>query len=112
MSPVQWSIAADGISTTDNPICDPSCDLAASSAPRVTTASGLQYVDLIEGDGPTPEPGMQVVVDYVAANEDGLIFSNTVEAGKPVDIRVTGIPDALSVIAGLDEGALYDFTGI
>ena len=55
------------------------------------------------GDGPNPEIGFQVVVDYIAMNEQGLIFDNSLEKGKPNDIRITGDATSALVIAGLDE---------
>ena len=58
------------------------------------------------GDGPNPEIGFQVVVDYIAMNEQGLIFDNSLEKGKPNDIRITGDATSALVIAGLDEGIL------
>ena len=49
----------------------------------------------------------QVVVDYVAMTTEGRIFENSVEKGKPFDIRVvSGDADSpASTIAGLNEGA-------
>jgi len=41
---------------------------------------------------PPSTPNPQVVVDYIAKNEKGLIFDNSLEKGKPNDIRVTGDP--------------------
>ena len=48
----------------------------------------------------------QVVVDYVAMTTEGRIFENSVQAGRPFDIRVTsGDADSpSSTIAGLNEG--------
>ena len=64
------------------------------------------YEDVIVGEGAQPEPGFQVVVDYIAKNEKGLIFDNSLEKGKPNDVRVTGDPTSCLVIPGLDEGIL------
>mmetsp|Transcript_14819 Transcript_14819/g.24256 ORF Transcript_14819/g.24256 Transcript_14819/m.24256 type:complete len:231 (-) Transcript_14819:538-1230(-) len=87
-------------------LCSAACELALLDATLITTASGLQYKDVIVGDGAQPSPGFQVVVDYIAKNEKGLIFDNSLEKGKPNDIRVTGDPTSSLVIAGLDEGIL------
>lgn len=46
----------------------------------------------------------QVVVDYVAMTEDGRIFDNSVEKGKPYDIRVVDSSEEAEVIKGLNEG--------
>ena len=42
----------------------------------------------------------QVVVDYIAKNEAGLIFDNSLEKGKPNDVHVTGDPTSSLVIPG------------
>jgi peptidylprolyl isomerase len=46
----------------------------------------------------------QVVVDYVAMTEDGRIFDNSLEKGKPYDIRIVEDNAEADVIAGLNEG--------
>jgi peptidylprolyl isomerase len=79
---------------------------ALVDAETVTTPSGLKYKDIKVGDGVQPEPGFQVVVDYIAKNEQGFIFDNSLEKGKPNDVRVTGDPTSANVIPGLDEGIL------
>ena len=58
------------------------------------------------GDGAQPEVGFQCVVHYIAKNEKGQIFDNSLEKGKPNDVRVTGDPTSANVIPGLDEGLL------
>eukprot|EP00227_Mantoniella_beaufortii_P021121 CAMPEP_0197578556 /NCGR_PEP_ID=MMETSP1326-20131121/2713_1 /TAXON_ID=1155430 /ORGANISM="Genus nov. species nov., Strain RCC2288" /LENGTH=232 /DNA_ID=CAMNT_0043141743 /DNA_START=176 /DNA_END=874 /DNA_ORIENTATION=+ len=87
-------------------LCSPACEAALLDAELITTASGLQYRDIVVGDGSKPEPGFQIVVDYIAKNEKGLIFDNSLEKGKPNDIRVTGDPTSCTVVPGLDEGLL------
>jgi peptidylprolyl isomerase len=87
-------------------ICDSACEAALVDAELVTTPSGLKYKDIKVGDGMQPEPGFQVVVDYIAKNEQGFIFDNSLEKGKPNDVRVTGDPTSANVIPGLDEGIL------
>ena len=87
-------------------LCDASCEAALADVELVTTKSGLQYKDIVVGDGVQPEVGFQCVVDYIAKNEKGQIFDNSLEKGKPNDIRVTGDPESANVIPGLDEGLL------
>ena len=43
-------------------LCDPACAAALADKPRVTTASGLQYIDIVEGKGVSPPKGYQVCV--------------------------------------------------
>jgi hypothetical protein len=75
-----------------------------SSAPgnEVTTASGLKYVDVKEGDGPTPQVGQTVVVHYTGTLEDGTKFDSSVDKGKPFSFII----GRGSVIKGWDEGLL------
>jgi peptidylprolyl isomerase len=84
-------------------LCDPSCASALErDAQLVTTPSGLQYRDVIVGKGPQPVVGFQVVCDYIAMTPNGKVFANSLESGKPYDVRV----GAGQVIPGLDEGLL------
>eukprot|EP00243_Klebsormidium_subtile_P003203 TRINITY_DN16413_c0_g1_i1.p1 TRINITY_DN16413_c0_g1~~TRINITY_DN16413_c0_g1_i1.p1 ORF type:complete len:250 (-),score=52.94 TRINITY_DN16413_c0_g1_i1:240-989(-) len=75
--------------------------------PLQTTSSGLQYRDLVEGEGPSPPVGFQVTVHYVAQLPDGRIFNSSLEKGSPYIIRV----GAGQVLKGLDEGLLTMKTG-
>lgn len=67
---------------------------------EVTTASGLKYVDIIEGTGPTPQPGQLVSVDYTGTLENGTKFDSSFDKGKPMDFRFGVQP----MIKGWDEG--------
>jgi peptidylprolyl isomerase len=92
-------------------LCDAACEKALESKEMVTTKSGLQYKDIVVGDGVEPPVGFQVVVDYIAMDDKGRIFDNSLDKGKPNDIRVvdcvgTGDYDSCTVIPGFDEGLL------
>lgn len=50
-------------------------------APLLSTASGLQYRVLREGDGPRPGPKDRVRVLYEGTTEDGTVFDSTAERG-------------------------------
>jgi len=65
-----------------------------------TTDSGLQYVDLVEGDGASPQPGQRVVVHYTGTLEDGTKFDSSRDRGQPFSFTI-GVGQA---IAGWDEG--------
>ena len=105
--PTSAALAANGLPDEEvKVLCDADCVKSLDSIEMVTTPSGLQYKDIVVGDGEMPPIGFQVVADYVAMNEKGLIFDNSVEKGKPNDIRLTGDPESATVIAGLDEGLL------
>ncbi len=65
-----------------------------------TTASGLQYIMLEEGDGPSPQPGDLVKVNYVGMLEDGTEFDNSYARGEPIQFPIgQGM-----VIPGWEEG--------
>ena len=69
---------------------------------EVTTASGLKYVDLAEGTGPSPQTGQTVSVNYTGTLENGRKFDSSFDHGKPLEFRIgTG-----SVIKGWDEGLM------
>ncbi len=56
-----------------------------------TTASGLQYEVLAEGDGPIPTAQDQVEVHYTGKLIDGTVFDSSVERGMPATFGVTQV---------------------
>lgn len=64
------------------------------------TASGLKYVDLVEGDGPMPQAGQTVEVNYTGWLEDGTKFDSSLDSGRTFSFSL----GAGQVIAGWDEG--------
>lgn len=69
---------------------------------EVTTASGLKYVDLAEGAGPSPLPGKTAVVHYTGTLQDGTKFDSSLDRGQPYEFQI----GSGSVIKGWDEGVL------
>jgi len=68
----------------------------------VTTASGLQYIDEVEGTGDSPKPGQLVTVHYTGTLENGTKFDSSVDKGTPYPFKIgTG-----RVIRGWDEGIM------
>lgn len=65
----------------------------------VTTASGLQYIDLVLGDGPTPRAGQMVAVHYTGWLTNGKEFQSS-RSGNPLQFPL-GVG---KVIKGWDEG--------
>lgn len=65
-----------------------------------TTESGLQYVDLEEGEGPEAEEGDAVTVHYTGWLEDGTRFDSSYNRGEPLPLVV----GSGQVIPGWDEG--------
>jgi len=66
----------------------------------ITTPTGLQYVDLVEGTGGTPKTGQTVVVHYTGTLEDGTKFDSSRDRGQPFSFKI-GVGQ---VIKGWDEG--------
>jgi peptidylprolyl isomerase len=72
------------------------------SGETVTTDSGLQYIDIEEGTGATPQVGETVAVHYTGWLTDGTKFDSSVDRGTPFTFVLGTTP--LQVIAGWDEG--------
>ena len=66
----------------------------------VTTPSGLQYVDIVEGTGATPEAGQTVKVHYTGTLEDGTKFDSSRDRNQPFEFKI----GRSQVIRGWDEG--------
>lgn len=54
----------------------------------ITTASGLQYTVLVEGNGEKPGPMSQVKVHYTGSLVDGTVFDSSVDRGEPATFGV------------------------
>ncbi|KAJ4807811.1 Peptidylprolyl isomerase [Rhynchospora pubera] len=92
-----------GLPPEDKPkLCDQACEKELENIPMVTTESGLQYKDIVVGEGPSPPIGFQVAANYVAMVPSGQIFDSSLEKGQPYIFRV----GSGQVIKGLDEGIL------
>jgi peptidylprolyl isomerase len=74
-----------------------------ASGPTITTASGLQYIDEKVGDGPSPQPGQTVSVNYRGVTQStGKEFDSSDKHGGPADFKI-GVG---AVIKGWDEGLM------
>ena len=65
----------------------------------ITTASGLQYVDVKVGEGAEAKAGQTVTVNYTGTFEDGKVFDSSV-GKRPFEFPL----GAGRVIKGWDEG--------
>ena len=76
-----------------------------------TTASGLQYEVLAEGNGATPTAADQVKVHYTGSLIDGTVFDSSVQRGKPATFGVTqviaGWVEALQLMKAGSKWRLY-----
>jgi len=68
--------------------------------PLTKTASGLGYVDLVEGTGPQPRPGESVRVHYTGWLENGKKFDSSHDRREPLVFPI----GKGQVIKGWDEG--------
>lgn len=73
----------------------------------VTTASGLQFEDLIEGDGIEAKAGSRVSVHYTGWLTDGKKFDSSLDRKQPFEFKL----GAGNVIKGWDEGVAGMKTG-
>lgn len=67
-----------------------------------TTQSGLQYEELLEGNGASPQAGQLVSVHYTGWLTDGTKFDSSVDRGQPFQFSI----GQGQVIRGWDEGVL------
>lgn len=63
-------------------------------------ASGLQYEDMVVGNGKMADPGLTVTVHYTGWLTDGTKFDSSVDRGQPFTFQL----GAGQVIPGWDEG--------
>ncbi len=82
-------------------------EAAAPAAPTATNpakvhklASGLQYEDLVVGDGKIADPGLTAVVHYTGWLTDGTKFDSSLDRGSPFSF----VLGQHQVIEGWDEG--------
>jgi len=70
----------------------------STKANIITTASGLQYEVLTQGEGPSPEATTSVTVHYAGTTLDGNEFDSSYRRGSPATFPLN------RVIAGWTEG--------
>ena len=73
-----------------------------AAGPEIVTASGLRYVDVVVGDGPTPQLGQTLTVQYTGTLTNGTKFDSSLDSGRPYKFRL----GKGEVIKGWDEGFL------
>lgn len=75
-------------------------DNAENQVKPVTTASGLQYVEIAEGKGETPAKGQTVSVHYTGTLENGKKFDSSRDRNQAFEFQI----GEGQVIKGWDEG--------
>lgn len=97
----QTSQQPDALTPTTPAMSDTQSESQNSESQNVvTTDSGLQYVDLVEGTGATPQAGQTVVVHYTGTLENGTKFDSSRDRNQPFSFQL----GAGRVIRGWDEG--------
>lgn len=66
----------------------------ASGGPEIVTASGLKYVDIVQGNGASPQLGQTILVNFTGTLENGTKFAD----GRSSEFRLG------EVIPGWNEG--------
>ncbi|HRQ90853.1 MAG TPA: FKBP-type peptidyl-prolyl cis-trans isomerase [Bacteroidia bacterium] len=75
-----------------------------------TTASGLQYEVIKEGDGPKPKATDEVTVHYHGTLIDGTVFDSSVERGEPTSFPLNRvIPGWTEGVQLMPKGSKYRF---
>jgi len=102
----QATTAPAQATTAPAPTSAPAAPTSASNAGSageenaVTTASGLQYIELQPGTGEAPQPGQIVAVHYRGTLADGSEFDSSYSRGEPIRFPL----GQGQVIPGWDEG--------
>ncbi len=74
----------------------------------ITTASGLQYKVLTEGDGPVPAASDQVTVHYQGTLIDGTEFDSSYQRGEPITMSINGfIAGWIEALQLMKQGSKY-----
>jgi peptidylprolyl isomerase len=98
ISPVE-SIATVSLATSA-PSQSIAMDNAEKQVPAVTTASGLQYIEIAEGTGELPVKGQTVSVHYTGTLESGKKFDSSRDRNQAFEFQI----GEGQVIKGWDEG--------
>jgi peptidylprolyl isomerase len=80
----------------------PQAPAEVDPADYLLSDSGIQYYDVVEGDGPALESGQVAIIHFTVWQEDGTIFDSTLERGQPIQMAVRSD----QIPAGWQEGLL------
>lgn len=74
----------------------------------ITTASGLQYEVIKQGNGPRPTATQMVVVHYTGMLVDGKVFDSSIQRNQPAEFPVGGvIPGFSELLQLMPEGSKF-----
>ncbi len=87
-------------STAEQEIADRDAYLQENNITVAPTASGLYYIETLEGTGATPLRGDKVEVNYTGKLLDGTVFDSSYDRNEPLEFTL----GAGQVISGWEEG--------
>jgi FKBP-type peptidyl-prolyl cis-trans isomerase len=77
----------------------------------VVTESGLQYKEIVSGEGEMPTSDKTVVVHYKGTLIDGTVFDSSYDRGEPSEFPVTGvIPGWVEALQLMNVGDKFELT--
>ena len=77
----------------------------------VVTESGLQYKEVVSGEGEIPTSDKTVVVHYKGTLTDGTVFDSSYDRGEPAEFPVTGvIPGWVEALQLMNVGDKFELT--
>jgi FKBP-type peptidyl-prolyl cis-trans isomerase FklB len=77
----------------------------------VVTESGLQYKEVVSGEGEIPASDKTVVVHYKGTLIDGTVFDSSYDRGEPAEFPVTGvIPGWVEALQLMNVGDKFELT--
>ena len=91
---------ADDLLSEEETATEATAEETSTEETLVTTESGLQYEDIVEGTGAMPQAGQRVTVHYTGTLEDGTKFDSSRDRNRPFSFTI-GVGQ---VIKGWDEG--------
>ncbi len=94
------TVAATTTPSPAPPTASPTNTPRPADENALVTDSGLEYVEITPGAGPTPQTGDFVSVHYVGTLEDGTVFDSSYSRNEPIRFML-GVGN---VIKGWDEG--------
>jgi FKBP-type peptidyl-prolyl cis-trans isomerase len=84
-------LAGERLSAKSARLAGPYLAKAAAEKGAVKTDSGLVYIPVSEGTGPSPAATDKVKVHYTGKLTDGKVFDSSVSRGKPIDFPLNGV---------------------
>jgi FKBP-type peptidyl-prolyl cis-trans isomerase FkpA len=82
---------AQGVLETEKKAGDEILRKAAVEKGAVKTPSGVVYIELQAGKGPSPKPSDRVKVHYHGTLRDGTVFDSSVQRGEPATFDLDGV---------------------